>query len=45
MVVVQWIPWLESAQDKSIRDLRAVKSALPAYTKSYIFATTNKSNV
>ena len=32
--ILQWLPRFKSAQDKSIRDLRAVKSARPA---SHIF--------
>ena len=32
-------------QGKIIRDFRAVKSACPAYTKSYTLPATDKSNV
>ena len=45
MVMVQWIPRFKSAQDQSIRDFRAVKSAYPACSKRYVFFTTDKSNV
>ena len=41
----QCVPRFKSAQDKSVRDCRAVKSACPAYAKSDIFPTTKKSNV
>ena len=37
---LQWAPRYKSAQDKSIRDLRAVKSACPAYMPTgYVFPT------
>ena len=39
---VQWIPRFKSAQDKSIRDLRAAKSACSAYAKIRVFPTTDK---
>ena len=46
---VQWVPRFKSAQDKSIRDLRArSKSASHVYTKRYqacIFPPQDKSNV
>ena len=41
---VQWGPLFKSAQDKSVRDFRAVKSACPVYTTSYTFPATGKSN-
>ena len=42
---LQWVPRLKTAQDRSVRDLRAVKLACPAYTKSYKLPNTGKSNV
>ena len=45
LVQLQWLPRFKSAQDKGVRGLRAVKSACPAYTKSYIFTATYKTNV
>ena len=36
---------VKSTRDKIIRDLRAVKSACPAYTSTYILPTTDKSNI
>ena len=41
--VQQWAHRFKNAQDKSIRDLRAVKSARPAYTLSYIIPTKDES--
>ena len=43
-IVQQWVPRFKSAQDKTIRDLGAVESACHAYTKNYVFPTTDKSN-
>ena len=44
-IPIQGIPRVKGAQNKTIQDLRAVKPASLAYTKSYIFPTTDKSNV
>ena len=43
--MLQWLPPFKSDhQDKSVGVLRAVKSACPANTNSYIFPATDKSN-
>ena len=42
---VQWVLRFKSGQDKSVPDLRATESACPAYTKSYIFPITYRSDV
>ena len=44
LLLVQWVPRLDSAQDKRVRDLRAIKSACPASTKSFVFPTRDESN-
>ena len=36
-ILLQWIPRFKSAQDKSIGELRAVKSACPAILKAMYF--------
>ena len=41
---VPWVPQFESAEDKSVRGLRAVKSAYSAYTESCILPTRDRSN-
>ena len=43
--IVQWIPRVEDTQDKILRDVRAVTSACPAYTRSCILPITDKNNV
>ena len=42
-IEVKWVTRFKSAQGKNVRDLKAVKSACPAYAESYIFPTTYKS--
>ena len=45
-ILFQWVGTpIKIAQDKSIRDLRAVKSAYSAYAKSYIVPATDESTL
>ena len=41
---LRWVPRFKSAQNKSVRDLRAIKSVNLACTNSYIFPTTDKND-
>ena len=42
---IQWVPRDKNTRVKSIRDLREVKSACPAYSKNYVLPTTTDKSV